>query len=102
MKVSGTLAQRELTSKTMEQDEIVFACSVDELSCIVGNLFTELDAPCDNITGERQLVICGTTHSGKHGTLVIQKDFCCFSGDKADLEAVRSKACLERKCRYGR
>lgn len=36
----------------MERDKVVFACTVDELSCIVGNLFAVLDAPCDILKGE--------------------------------------------------
>ena len=85
----------------MERDEVVFACAVDELSCIVGNLFAVLDAPCDVLNSEGGLVICGETHSGKRGVLAIHKDFCCFHGNKTDLDAVRGKVCLERKCKHG-
>ncbi len=85
----------------MEQEVVVFACAVEELSCIVGNLFTVLDAPCDVLNGEGELVICGVTHSGKRGVLTVHKDYCCFCGDEADLKAVRSRACLERKCKHG-
>ena len=85
----------------MERDEVVFACAVDELSCIVGNLFAVLDAPCDVLNSEGGLVICGETHSGKRGVLAIHKDFCCFHGNKTDLDAVRGKVCLERKSKHG-
>lgn len=36
----------------MKRDEVVFACTADELSCIVGNLFAVFDAPCDVLKGE--------------------------------------------------
>lgn len=66
----------------MEMEETFFACSTQELSCIIGNLFVEIDAPCDIKFGEEKgLVICGTTHSGKHGL----KKQCCriFAAEKA-------------------
>lgn len=86
----------------MEMEETFFACSTQELSCIIGNLFVEIDAPCDIKFGEEKgLVICGTTHSGKHGFLTIHKDYCVFRGCKEDFEAVKNGVCVERRCKNG-
>ena len=85
-----------------QTEAVVFACAAGELSCIAGNLFIALDAPCDILSSEDEFVICGTTHSGKSGALIIRKDCCTFYGDKADLEAVRGNTCAERRCNRAR
>lgn len=92
--------QRELTSK-MNEEEIVFACPPENLSCLVGNLFGELATPCELVRDGSGLVICGYTHSGKYGVLFIHEDYCCFKGAKDDLEAVRNGVCVERRCKRG-
>ena len=51
-------------------EEVVFSRPADELSCIIGNLFAELKPPC-GFGSSGDLVICGTTHSGNDGRLVI-------------------------------
>ena len=82
--------------------DITFSCPKEELSCVIGNLFTELEPPCDLNIGEiNGLAICGTTHSGRHGCLIIYEDYCTFSGEEKDLEAVRRGVCVERRCKNG-
>lgn len=90
---------KELISKGDE--ETVFACPPDELSCLIGNLFGELATPCTEVHRGVGLVICGYTHSGRYGVLSIHKDYCCFKGAKEDLEAVRGGICVERRCNRG-
>ncbi len=48
----------------MDMEEFVFARPPNELSCVIGSLFTELEAPCEHIAHEDELVLCGTTFSG--------------------------------------
>lgn len=68
-----------------------------ELSCIIGNLFTQLEPPCGQCDPEADaIVLTGTTHSGKHGTLTIRGSYCIFSGDPQDLSAVLSGRCPEK------
>lgn len=81
-------------------DEVVFSVEPEELSCIVGNLFTALEPPCGFERGQN-LTICGTTHSGSYGRLVISEKFCLFAGRGEDLEAVRNGRCLEGRCKRG-
>lgn len=81
-------------------EEIVFSCRPEELSCIIGNLFTELEPPC---AYERSpnLTICGKTNSGKSGRLIIAGDRCLFYGPPEDLTAARNGFCPERRCEHG-
>lgn len=81
-------------------EEIVFACRPVEVSCLIGNLFTEIEPPC-GCPPTAALTICGRTHSGNTGRLVIGKDYCLYYGLRSDLEAVRSGKCLERRCEHG-
>lgn len=81
-------------------EEVVFACRNDELSCIVGNLFVSIEPPCDFEHSE-DLTICGTTHSGKIGRLIIKGDRCLFYGSSEDLRAARNGPCIERRCEHG-
>ena len=46
-----------------------YACPRRELSCIVGNLFVELEPPCDHCAAGDSLTICGTTYAGTRATL---------------------------------
>ena len=80
--------------------ETTFTRPPDELSCIIGNLFTELEPPCD-VEHTAGLVLCGTTHSGNPGRLRIAGDCCTFYGQPDDLEVVISGRCPERRCRRG-
>ena len=80
-------------------EEIIFSCPPDEVSCLVGNLFAELDPPCDAPMRSDRLTLCGRTHSGSSAVLFIYKDYCCFYGMREDLEAVRGSTCIERRCK---
>lgn len=82
-------------------EQLVFACAPEELSCIVGNLFTELEPPCE-YHRSNDLTLCGKTHSGRSGRLVIQGDRCLFYGPPEDLEMARKGRCPERRCEHGR
>ncbi len=79
-------------------EEVVFSRPADELSCIIGNLFAELKPPC-GFGSSGDLVICGTTHSGNDGRLVIVGDHCIFCGQAEDLSEVLNGRCPERGCR---
>lgn len=77
--------------------EVIFSRTPNELSCIIGNLFTEVEPPCDlcNLGRSTDLVICGVTHSQKYGRLTIKKDRCVFYGEPEDLDAVLTGRCPE-------
>ena len=45
----------------MSKEEFVFARPPNELSCIIGSLFAELNAPCEHICKNDEIVLCGTT-----------------------------------------
>lgn len=80
--------------------EIIFACKPEELSCIIGNLFTEIRPPCE-YARTADLTIVGTTHSGNPARLIIQKDCCLYYGPQNDLEVARNGFCPERRCEHG-
>lgn len=82
-------------------EEVTFSRPAGELSCIIGNLFTAIQPPCDHRRGA-ELVICGTTHSRRFGVLTVKSDRCVFYGEPEDLAAVLNGQCPERKCRDGR
>lgn len=83
----------------MEQ-RVDFSVPPEELSCLLGNLFANLEPPCD--AGEaHSLAVCGYTHSGNYARLLIYNDRCTFFGIPEDLDAVRRRVCLERKCDRG-
>ena len=48
-----------------------YACPRRELSCIVGNLFVELEPPCAHCAAGDSLTICGTTYAGTRATLTV-------------------------------
>lgn len=80
-------------------DTTRFLLPPPELSCLIGNLFTELEPPC----GAGQLdaggiVICGQTISGQRGELHIFPDHCTFTGRLEDYRAARFGRCPGRKC----
>ena len=68
-----------------------------ELSCMVGNLFSELEPPCD-VPFSPGLTLCGITPSGTRAVLLVNRDFCIFRGEAGDLEAAR-RVCLNRRCK---
>lgn len=80
-----------------------FSRRPEELSCIIGNLFTALEPPCDECgqPGQDGITLTGTTHSGKTGKLVITGDRCVFYGDPEDLALVLSGRCPGRRTPHG-
>lgn len=68
-----------------------------ELSCMVGNLFAELEPPCDAPFAPG-LTLCGITPAGNRAVLLVNRDFCIFRGEAGDLEAAR-RGCLNRRCK---
>ena len=80
--------------------EIVFSCKAEELSCIVGNLFAEIEPPC-GIEKSDRLTICGTSHTGNACRLIVGTQYCLFCGMPEDLEAARNTPCIERRCCNG-
>lgn len=80
-------------------DTIRFALPPPELSCLIGNLFTELRPPC----GAGQLdadgiTLCGQTISGEAGELHIYRDHCTFAGRLEDYQAARAGRCPGVNC----
>lgn len=64
-----------------------YACTRAELSCIIGNLFTELNPPCDNC-GADHVTIHGVTVTGNAATLIITTAGFDFDGSPADAETI--------------
>ena len=83
------------------KDVINFSVPAVELSCVVGNLFTELEAPCDLKLDPDALTLYGRTWSGKKATLTICRDRCTFIGCRDDLNAARNGKCAYRRCPFG-
>jgi hypothetical protein len=79
--------------------EKVFSVKPEELSCVVGNLFAELEPPCDALHPVG-LTLHGRTLSGNMATLLVLKDYCVFQGEEEDLEAAR-RPCIDRRCCHG-
>jgi hypothetical protein len=73
-----------------------FACTPLELSCIVGNLFAEIEPPCDICKEAGLLTLRGTTYTGKRETLIVTDYGFLYSGEESDISAIR-----ERRCAYG-
>lgn len=72
-----------------------FTCPERELSCIIGNLFTELEPPCSACDGEPQgIKICGTTYAGNRAVLIIAGDRFYFSGGADEIARIREKRCV--------
>lgn len=76
--------------------EQVISVKPEELSCLVGNLFAELEPPCEALHSVG-LTLCGRTPTGHPAALVILRDYCVFRGDLKDLAAARTP-CLDRRC----
>lgn len=73
-----------------------YACTVKELSCIIGNVFAELSPPCGKCNGEN-VVLCGITPTGSAATLVIVKDGFLFEGDPELIAAIRKRRCIQNE-----
>lgn len=71
-----------------------FACSAKELSCLIGNLFVELEPPCTACEDTEQITICGTTHAGEKAVLIIGKDGFYYSGNSEDVISTRESRCI--------
>lgn len=72
------------------------ACTGAELSCVIGNIFTELRPPCD-VCGAAEVVIRGITPSGHEATITITAAGFDFEGcaeDTALLERIRKARCI--------
>ena len=69
-----------------------YACTVDELSCIIGNVFAELRPPC-GLCRCGQLVICGTTVTGEEATLIVTEFGFDFDGDPDLIDKIRQRRC---------
>lgn len=70
-------------------EHIEFSCPPGELSCIIGNLFVSLEPPCKYVRSTH-LMLCGITHSGNNGRLIVLGDRCSFYGLASDLDAARN------------
>ena len=88
----------------MSCERIEFSRPAGELSCIVGNLFAELDPPC-GVSGSRGdvLTIFGRTRTtGVHAVLRVYADRCVYTGLPEALEAAMGGSCPEKGgCTHG-
>ena len=71
-----------------------FACTRRELSCIIGNLFIEIEPPCERCGEADALTISGTTYTGKRAVLTVTKFGFTFDGDASEVERIRERRCL--------
>lgn len=71
-----------------------YACTRRELSCIIGNLFTELEPPCEQCGGADVLTISGTTYTGTRAVLTVTEYGFTFDGDPEVVERIRERRCL--------
>lgn len=63
-----------------------YACTRRELSCIIGNLFTEIEPPCERCGAADVLTISGTTYTGARAVLTVTEHGFTFDGDPAEVE----------------
>ncbi len=83
----------------MEQEKtkdrvLKFAADEKETSCIIGNLFVEIEPPCKYCKLFDELKIFGTTYRGTKEILTVKDYGFDYSGDKSDIEFLREKRCL--------
>ena len=79
------------------------ACKGAELSCIIGNIFTELRPPCDMCGGEA-VSIHGITPTGHEATITLTAAGFDFEGcteDTALLQRIRKARCIYAGTREG-
>lgn len=79
------------------------ACKGAELSCIIGNIFTELRPPCDMCGGEA-VTIHGITPTGHEATITLTAAGFDFEGcaeDTALLQRIRKARCIYAGTREG-
>ena len=79
--------------------EQVISVKPEELSCLVGNLFAELEPPCEALHSVG-LTLCGRTPTGRPASLLIVQNYRVFRGEAEDLAAAR-RPCVDRRCRRG-
>lgn len=70
-----------------------FACKPQELSCIIGHLFVELEPPCEECGGER-VTIKGTAYNGDKVEIFITEWGFEFNGNAELIEKIREGVCL--------
>lgn len=75
-----------------------YACTKEELSCIIGNLFAELRPPCAACR-RGQLVICGTTVTGGEATLIVTEFGFDYNGDPDLINTIRQRRCNNEQAR---
>ena len=64
-----------------------YACTRRELSCIIGNLFAELDPPCAACDSDAdELTISGRTYTGAQAVLTVTEWGFRFDGDRRRLK----------------
>ncbi|WP_302620137.1 hypothetical protein [uncultured Oscillibacter sp.] len=80
---------------------INFSLPAGKLSCFVGNLFAELETPCEKQQYPDGLILCGRTAAGRDAMLLIGRDSCTFIGSKEDYNAARNGRCPSRRCSFG-
>ncbi len=71
-----------------------FAAGKKETSCIIGNLFVEIEPPCCVCKLIDELKIYGTTYLGTKEVLIVKDYGFDYSGNKSDIETLREKRCL--------
>ena len=72
-----------------------------QLSCLIGNLFAELEPPCSEPDDPEALTLCGKTPSGREAMLFVYREHCLFVGNPNDLDAARNGRCPNRGCKRG-
>jgi len=76
-----------------------FGCCNAALSCIIGNLLTEITTPCDHCETDG-VVICGTTANGNNVTIYITDTGFTIEGCITDIELaerIKRSQCLNVK-----
>lgn len=73
-----------------------FACTNEEISCIIGSLFTELETPCKECleSNKDSIIIKGRTHKGTVETLELIGETYLYSGAAEDITEIRERRCL--------
>lgn len=79
-----------------------FSVPPAQLSCLIGNLFAELEPPCREPDDPEALTLCGKAPSGREAMLFVYREHCLFVGDPEDLDAARNGWCPNsRRCGRG-
>lgn len=70
-----------------------YACTPRELTCIIGNLFTEIRPICGKCDS-KNIAISGMTYAGETATVFITKDGFLFEGNQEPIENIRESRCI--------